>query len=90
VTIRFGLSEDTVRIAVEDEGAGIPPEDIPHIWERFYKVDKARTRHKGGTGLGLAIAKNIVIQHDGDIVVESELGKGTTFTVLLPLYKTET
>ncbi|MBX6394107.1 MAG: HAMP domain-containing protein [Alicyclobacillaceae bacterium] len=89
VTIRFGVSEDTVRIAVEDEGAGIPPEDIPHIWERFYKVDKARTRHKGGTGLGLAIAKNIVIQHDGDIIVESELGKGTTFTVLLPLYKPE-
>lgn len=85
VTIRFSVSQDTARIAVEDQGAGIPPEDIPYIWERFYKVDKARTRNRGGTGLGLAIARNIVLQHDGDITVESRLGKGTTFTVLLPL-----
>lgn len=77
--------EGSARVSVQDTGEGIPPEDLPFVFERFYKVDKARTRSKGGTGLGLAITRNIVKNHHGDIVVESEVGKGTTFNVLLPL-----
>lgn len=74
-----------VRAAVSDTGEGIPQEDLPFIFERFYKVDKARTRSKGGTGLGLSIAKNIILNHRGEIVVTSTLGKGTRFSVMLPL-----
>ncbi|MCL6631274.1 MAG: cell wall metabolism sensor histidine kinase WalK [Alicyclobacillus herbarius] len=73
------------QIEVRDTGSGIPEEDIPYIWERFYKADKARTRGRSGTGLGLAITRHIVEAHDGDIVVNSQLGKGTTFTVSIPL-----
>lgn len=73
-------------IEVEDEGEGIPPEDIPYIFERFYKADKARTRGAtGGTGLGLAIVKNIVEAHQGSVNVRSIVGQGTTFSVILPL-----
>jgi two-component system sensor histidine kinase ResE len=73
-------------IEVEDEGEGIPPEDIPYIFERFYKADKARTRGTaGGTGLGLAIVKNIVEAHQGSVNVRSIVGQGTTFSVILPL-----
>ncbi|MGB8954195.1 MAG: ATP-binding protein [Tumebacillaceae bacterium] len=75
----------SAHVSVRDTGEGIPPEDLPFVFDRFYKVDKARTRSKGGTGLGLAITRNIVKNHHGDIVVESEVGKGTTFNVLLPL-----
>lgn len=72
-------------IRVADTGAGMSEEDLPFIFERFYKADKARTRSKSGTGLGLAIARHIVIEHHGDILVESRVGHGTTFTVLLPV-----
>lgn len=72
-------------IAVQDTGIGIPPEEIPHIFDRFYRVDKARSRQQGGTGLGLAIARWITQAHRGDIHVESVPGRGTTFTVSLPL-----
>lgn len=75
-----------VKISVRDTGVGIPEDDLPLVFERFYKVDKARTRSKGGTGLGLAITRNIVKNHHGDIVVESIVGKGTTFNVLLPTH----
>ena len=87
--VTFSLDRDAnwVRIAVQDTGAGIPSQDLPKIFDRFYRVDKARTREKGGTGLGLAIAKTIVDAHDGRIEVQSELGKGSTFTVWLPLLK---
>jgi len=74
-----------VRITVEDTGCGIPPEHLPRIFERFYVVDKARSRQLGGTGLGLAIAKHIVMLHNGRIEVESEPGKGARFSITLPL-----
>ena len=73
-----------VRLQIRDEGQGIPSEDLPFIFDRFYKSDKSRNREKGGSGLGLAIAKEIVQLHGGTIKVESELGKGTTFTIELP------
>jgi len=73
-----------IKIDVADEGQGIPEEDLPYIFERFYKADKARTRGYGGTGLGLAIVKNIVEAHQGVVSVASKLDVGTTFTVLLP------
>ena len=75
---------DTVRIAVKDEGEGIPPEHLQRLTERFYRVDTARSREMGGTGLGLAIVKHIVNRHRGGLAIESELGVGSVFTVSLP------
>ena len=68
-----------------DTGIGIPSRDIPRIFERFYRVDRARSRETGGTGLGLAIVKHVVDNHGGIVEVESELGRGTTFRVRLPV-----
>ena len=70
---------------MKDTGIGIPEDAIPHLFERFYRVDKARSRGTGGTGLGLAIVERIITLHGGFITVESELGHGSTFTVHLPL-----
>lgn len=73
-----------VRITVSDTGVGIPSEDLPRIFERFYRVDRARSREVGGTGLGLSIVKHVVEQMHGTVTVESQLGRGSTFTVVLP------
>jgi len=72
---------------VTDTGIGIPPENLPHIFDRFYRVDKARARSHGGSGLGLSIAKWIATAHGGAIRVKSQPGEGATFTVTLPVYE---
>jgi two-component system phosphate regulon sensor histidine kinase PhoR len=76
-------SSGRIRIKVRDQGCGIPKRDLPHIFERFYRVDKARSRHTGGSGLGLSIAQSIIEAHKGSIRVESTINKGTTFTIIL-------
>lgn len=78
------LHESEVEVCVRDNGPGIPAADLPHIFERFYRVDKGRSREKGGTGLGLSIVKHTVQLHGGRVWVESELGKGTAFYFTLP------
>ncbi len=77
-------SDDMVRITVKDTGIGIPPEHINRIFERFYRVDKSHSKASGGTGLGLSIVKHAVLYHHGNVSVESQVGKGTTFTVEIP------
>jgi len=83
ITISLFDKKDMVSIEVKDSGIGIEKSEIPRIFERFYRVDKARSRNSGGTGLGLAIVKHIVEAHKGNIEVTSEVGKGTTFTIRL-------
>ena len=87
--VRLSLAKDSgwAQLIVSDTGIGIPAEDLPHIFERFYRVDKARSRAQGGSGLGLAIAKWVVQAHGGAIKVDSTVGVGTTFTVTLPIYQ---
>jgi two-component system phosphate regulon sensor histidine kinase PhoR len=80
---------ETLSIAVRDQGVGIPPEHLSRIFERFYRVDKARSREHGGTGLGLAIVKHIAQVHGGQVAVTSTVGQGSTFTVRLPLVPAE-
>ena len=72
-------------LTVANPGDPIPPEHLPHLFERFYRVDKSHSREIGGTGLGLAITKSAVVAHRGAIKVQSKLGEGTTFTVRIPL-----
>ncbi|GIV78039.1 MAG: hypothetical protein KatS3mg050_2433 [Litorilinea sp.] len=84
VTVRVHPEPHTVRVEVADTGPGIPAEHLPHLFERFYRVDPARSREQGGSGLGLAIAQEIAQAHGGHIQVSSILHAGTTFTVTLP------
>lgn len=84
VKVGYELKADGHHVSVQDSGAGISEEDLPFVFERFYKGDKARTRGRSGTGLGLSIAKNIISAHNGTIKVQSKLGHGTTFSFHLP------
>lgn len=85
ITISAGTSGGNIWIKVSDTGVGIPKKDIPHLFDRFYRVDKARSRAYGGTGLGLSIAHEIITKHGGSIQVDSEPDKGTDVTILLPI-----
>jgi two-component system phosphate regulon sensor histidine kinase PhoR len=78
-------TSDVVEIAVRDTGIGIPSQDLPRITERFYRVDKTRSRELGGTGLGLAIVKHLVEAHGGNLTIESQLNQGTTVHFTLPI-----
>jgi len=84
VIVRLHQAGDEVIVAVEDTGAGIEPHHLPHLFERFYRTDAARARDAGGTGLGLPIVKEIADAHRGTIKVESQVGKGSVFTIILP------
>ena len=85
VTLSVERENGSARVQVSDTGIGIPPDDVNKIFDRFYRVDKARSREIGGTGLGLSIAKWIAEMHRGTIDVQSEIEKGSVFTVQLPL-----
>ena len=84
VTVRVTRENEDVRVAVADNGSGIGPEDLAHVFERFYRVDRSRSREEGGSGLGLAIAKEVVEAHGGEIWVESIQGEGAVFTFSVP------
>jgi signal transduction histidine kinase len=84
VVVSVAADDDHVRLLVTDDGAGIPSRDLPRVFERFYRVDRARSRDTGGTGLGLAIVRHVTENHGGTVQASSELGRGTTFEVRLP------
>ncbi len=87
ITVSMKTTDDQMILSISDQGLGIPKQDLPKIFDRFYRVDRARSRAQGGTGLGLAIAKEIIKQHNGFIWAKSEYGKGSTFTIVLPYDK---
>jgi two-component system phosphate regulon sensor histidine kinase PhoR len=84
ITVEAKPVSEGVEVSVIDNGIGIPPDDLPRIFERFYRVDKGRSRELGGTGLGLSIVKHIVEAHGGQVRVESKPGKGSRFSLFLP------
>ena len=84
VKVKTNYENNNCIISIEDNGVGIPREHIDRLFERFYRVDKARSRAQGGTGLGLAIVKHIVMSFNGTISVESEVGRGSKFIIKIP------
>jgi two-component system phosphate regulon sensor histidine kinase PhoR len=84
-----GSSEAGISVAVRDQGEGIPAVHVPRLTERFYRADQGRSRRSGGTGLGLAIVKHIIKRHRGRLIIESEVGRGSVFTVLLPRFASQ-
>lgn len=87
IDVECGSDGQNALIRVTDNGIGIPREDLPHIFERFYRVDKARSRQSGGTGLGLAIAREITQRHGGEITIDSHMPEGTAVSIVLPLFR---
>ena len=87
IKVTMKTTDDQMILSISDQGLGIPKQDLPRIFDRFYRVDRARSRAQGGTGLGLSIAKEIIKQHKGFIWAKSEYGKGSTFTIVLPYDK---
>ena len=85
ITITAWKTKNSVHVQVKDQGIGIPQKHIPRLTERFYRVDKGRSRATGGTGLGLSIVKHVLIRHRAELLVESEFGKGSCFTCVFPL-----
>ena len=88
IDVTLTKEENSAVLTVKDNGPGIPKDALPHLFERFYRVDKARSRETGGTGLGLSIVKQLLNLHGGSVRVESEEGKGSTFIAEIPI-KTE-
>ena len=89
LTVFLQRKDDNAVLQVTDTGVGIPADSLSHIFERFYRVDKARSRNSGGSGLGLSIVRNMVERNHGAIHVDSSVGEGTTFTVTFPIFDTE-
>ena len=86
VRVETDSSDGTASISISDTGIGIPSEDLPRVFERFYRVDKARSREMGGTGLGLSIVKHVIEQMGGTITVDSRVGEGSRFTITVPRF----
>lgn len=84
ILLRWFRDEEGGKIAVSNQGIGIPPMDVPRLTERFYRVDNCRSRHSGGTGLGLSIVKHVLVHHDATLSVQSEMNRGSTFTCVFP------
>ena len=89
LTVTLDRQEDNAIIRVQDTGVGIPADSLSHVFERFYRVDKARSRKSGGSGLGLSIVRNMVERNGGQITVDSVVNEGSTFTLTFPIFDTE-
>ena len=87
ISAQFLKDEELIQCSVSDDGPGIPEKSLPHLFERFYRVDKGRSREMGGTGLGLSILKHIILLHGGNVRAESTVGKGTDIIFTLPYKK---
>ena len=89
LTVTVDRIDENAIVSVKDTGVGIPPDSVTHVFERFYRVDKARSRKSGGSGLGLSIVRNMIERNGGSITVESTVGEGSTFTLSFPVFDTE-